>query len=97
MAGAIFIPVTNFHHVTEILAQPPVEKRWIKLGYLFCVVALCLDAFTSFFVKGVSPKLFFPYSARTGTSVSSLHRCVLLLSGAMDLSTNPGVASRIGH
>ena len=66
MAGAIFIPVTNFHHVTEILAQPPVEKRWIKLGYLFCVVALCLDAFTSFFVKGVSPKLFFPYWPEPG-------------------------------
>jgi two-component system, NtrC family, sensor kinase len=66
MAGAIFIPITNFHHVMEILARPPVEKRWIKFGYLFCVVALFLDLFSSSFVKGVSEKLFFPFWPEPG-------------------------------
>jgi two-component system NtrC family sensor kinase len=61
MAGAIFIPVTNFHHVTEILARPPFEKPWIWLGYLVCLAALFLDLFTPFFVKSVSPKLSFAF------------------------------------
>jgi len=61
MAGAIFIPVTNFHHVTKLLAQPPAEKNWIKFGYFFCIVALCLDLFTTTFVKDVTAKLFFPF------------------------------------
>jgi two-component system nitrogen regulation sensor histidine kinase GlnL len=66
MAGAIFIPVTNFHHVAEILAKPPIEKRWIKFGYLFCFVALFLDIFTSYFVKSVSSKLSFPFWPEPG-------------------------------
>jgi two-component system nitrogen regulation sensor histidine kinase GlnL len=66
MAGAIFIPVTNFHHVTEILAHAPFEKRWIKAGYLFCFGALFLDIFTSVFVEGVSEKLGFPYWPEPG-------------------------------
>ncbi|MGH7798046.1 MAG: ATP-binding protein [Candidatus Binatia bacterium] len=66
MAGAIFIPVTNFHHVTEILARPPIEKRWIAVGYIFCIIALCLDIFTTTFVRGVSPKLLFPFWPEPG-------------------------------
>ena len=66
MAGAIFIPVTNFHHVTKILARPPIETRWIAFGYGFCVVALFLNAFTATFVKGVSPKLSFPFWPEPG-------------------------------
>ena len=66
MAGAIFIPVTNFHHVAEILARPPIEKRWIWVGYTFCVIAICLDVFTTTFVRRVSPKLFFPFWPEPG-------------------------------
>jgi two-component system NtrC family sensor kinase len=61
MAGAIFIPVTNFHHIAELLEKPPWEKRWIWVGYLICIAFLFLDLFSSFFVRGVSPKLTFPF------------------------------------
>src|ERR1700675_5038868 len=33
MAGAIFVPITNFHHIAEFLQSPPGKKRWIWVGY----------------------------------------------------------------
>lgn len=77
MAGAIFIPVTNFHHVIAILARPPFEKRWISLAYLFCGIALYLDFFTATFVRGVSPKLFFPFWPEPGPA---FHIYILLFA-----------------
>jgi two-component system nitrogen regulation sensor histidine kinase GlnL len=63
MAGAIFIPVTNFHHILELLGRAQKEKSFIRLGYGVCTVFLLLDLFSFFIVQGVVPKsgfLFWP-------------------------------------
>ena len=61
MAGAIFIPITNFHHIVFLLDEPPWEKRWILLGYCFSFGFLYLDLFSPLFIKGVSPKSEFSF------------------------------------
>jgi two-component system NtrC family sensor kinase len=66
MAGAIFIPFTNLHHILELLSSPPTWKRWIWLAYLPCLGFLYYDFFSDAFVKGVSPKLGFPFWPEPG-------------------------------
>ena len=63
MAGAIFIPVTNFHHIMEFLRWPSEKIRWIWLGYGLSLVLLFLDWFSILLVQGNTPKLgyrFYP-------------------------------------
>jgi two-component system NtrC family sensor kinase len=66
MAGAIFIPLTNLHHILELLKNPPAWKRWIWLGYLACLGFLYYDLFSNLFVRGVSEKLGFPFWPEPG-------------------------------
>jgi two-component system NtrC family sensor kinase len=66
MVGAIFIPLTNLHHILELLKNPPAWKRWIWLGYLVCLVFLYYNLFTNLFVKRVSAKLEFPFWPEPG-------------------------------
>jgi two-component system, NtrC family, sensor kinase len=68
MAGAIFIPITNFHHIVSLLDKPPWEKRWIPLGYCFSIGFLYLDLFSSWFIKDVSPKSEFSFWPVPGPS-----------------------------
>ncbi|MEE8114949.1 MAG: GAF domain-containing protein, partial [Nitrososphaerales archaeon] len=56
MTGAIFIPVTNFHHIIEFLSWPARKKRWVWLGYVLCLLFLVLNLFSSFFIRGISPR-----------------------------------------
>jgi len=60
MAGAIFIPTLNFHHICIFLNIHSQKKRALILAYIFSFVSVLFD-FTPFFVKGVSPKLWFAY------------------------------------
>lgn len=66
MAGAIFIPLTNLHHILELLKNPPAWKRWIWSGYLFCLVLLYFNLFSNLFVRRVSAKLEFPFWPEPG-------------------------------
>ena len=66
MAGAIFIPITNLHHISELLRSPPKWKRWIWLGYVACLIFLYYDLFTDLFVRGVFAKLGFPFWPQPG-------------------------------
>lgn len=66
MAGAIFIPLTNLHHIFELLSSAPPWKHWIWVGYLLCLVFLYYDLFSDSFVKGVSPKLGFAFWPEPG-------------------------------
>ena len=61
MVGAIFIPITNFHHIISLLDESPWEKRWILLGYCLSLGFLYLNLFSPLFIRGVSPKLEFPF------------------------------------
>ena len=66
MAGAIFIPLTNLHHILELLKNPPAWRRWVWLGYLACLGFLYYNLFSNLFVKRVSPKLEFPFWPEPG-------------------------------
>ena len=66
MAGAIFIPLTNLHHILELLKNPPALRRWVWLGYLVCLVFLYYNLFSNLFVKRVSAKLEFPFWPEPG-------------------------------
>lgn len=61
MAGAIFVPVTNFHHIAEFLQSPPGKKRWLWVGYSLCLCFLVLDLTSPLFIQGLSSKLGFSY------------------------------------
>jgi len=61
MAGAIFIPITNFHHIVSLLDKPPWEARWIFFGYWVSFVFLYLDLFSPLFIKDVAPKSEFSF------------------------------------
>ena len=66
MAGAIFIPLTNLHHILELLKNPPAWRHWVWLGYLACFAFLYYNWFSSLFVKRVSAKLEFPFWPEPG-------------------------------
>jgi two-component system NtrC family sensor kinase len=66
MAGAIFIPLTNLHHILELLKNPPPWRRWVWLGYLLCLIFLYYNLFSNLFVSGVSAKLEFPFWPEPG-------------------------------
>jgi K+-sensing histidine kinase KdpD len=66
MAGAVFLPVTSYHHVIQLLGATSATKhRLINFGYL-CTVILLLFAPTDFMVPSVSKKLDFDYWPNPG-------------------------------
>ncbi len=66
MAGAIFIPITNLHHIIELSDPVPWERRWIWLGYALSIGFLCFDFGSPLFIAGVSQKLDFPFWPKPG-------------------------------
>jgi signal transduction histidine kinase len=60
MAGAIFITVSYFHFILSFLKKVEEQKKVLIFGYLASIFFF-LANFTSYFIKGVSPKLGFPY------------------------------------
>ncbi|HEY3303548.1 MAG TPA: ATP-binding protein [Candidatus Binatia bacterium] len=66
MAGAIFVPVTNFHHILEFLQWPRRKKRWIWAGYFLCLIFLVLDLSSGLFIQGLSSKQGFSYWPNPG-------------------------------
>lgn len=60
MGFAIFIPFFYFHFILILLNKIKEKKNLLALGYLFGIVFLIFD-FTPWFIKGVVPKLDFPF------------------------------------
>ena len=60
MIGAIFLPIAYLHFILTILGLAKKNKKILTLDYIIGFVFFILN-FTPFFVKGVSPKLFFRY------------------------------------
>ncbi|MCZ6801846.1 MAG: ATP-binding protein [Nitrospirae bacterium] len=60
MMGAIFIPVTYFHHVLVLLDQVSRYRR-ILLGFYLVAGTFLLSDFTPLFIQTVEPRLSFPY------------------------------------
>jgi two-component system nitrogen regulation sensor histidine kinase GlnL len=66
MAGAVFIPITSYHHVVQLIgASSRIRQRLIWVGYLLSFLLLFLSP-TTFLVSSVSPKLFFVYWPNAG-------------------------------
>lgn len=65
MAGAIFIPPAYLHFVLALLGLHKEKKKVVISSYIFGSFFFVLN-FTSLFVKGVSPKLFFKYWPNAG-------------------------------
>lgn len=60
MAGAILIPIIYLHHLLILLNLHIAKKKLLITGY--CVIAFfSVLNFTPLFMKGVAPKLCFPY------------------------------------
>ena len=60
MMGAIFIPVTYFHHVLVLLDQVAHYRR-ILLGFYLVAGTFLLTDFTPLFIQTVESKLSFPF------------------------------------
>jgi signal transduction histidine kinase len=65
MLGAIFIPVTFLHFLLVWLEIYQNKKKLLFVSYCISLIAFILN-FTPFFVKEVSPILFFKYWPRAG-------------------------------
>ncbi len=65
MLGAIFIPVTFLHFLSVWLELYQSKKKLLFISYCISLVAFGLN-FTPFFVKEVSPILFFKHWPRAG-------------------------------
>ena len=65
MAGAIFIPITYLHFVLSWIQKIKEKKKYLFFGYLFFLFFF-FSNLTSFFVKSVSPKLYFPFWPNPG-------------------------------
>ena len=60
MAGAIFIPALNFHHICALLNICSQKKKILIFAYIFCVISFLFNL-TPLFVKSVGQKLWFKY------------------------------------
>jgi len=60
MVGGIFVPICYFHHFIALVDKLNKYKIFISSIYLFGFISLLCD-FTPYFVKDVSPKMYFPY------------------------------------
>ena len=56
--GSIFIPITFFHFVVELLGVYKEKGRILWFGY-FIALCFCLILFTDLFIKGLQPKFDF--------------------------------------
>ncbi|MDP2637021.1 MAG: histidine kinase N-terminal 7TM domain-containing protein, partial [bacterium] len=65
MAGAILIPILNFHFVVTFLKKETTQKLPLLLGYALFAFFFFANA-TPFFVKGVEPKMEFPFWPEPG-------------------------------
>ena len=65
MAGAIFIPVTFYHHVVVLRNKLESNRALLKSSYLVGGFFLLTDL-TPFFVADVQPALFFPFWPKPG-------------------------------
>ena len=69
IAGAVFIPVTSYHHVVQLIGvSSPMRRRFINGGYLLSFLLVLLSP-TSFLVPSVSEKLFFVYWPNPGPAL----------------------------
>lgn len=66
MAGTIFIPVSFLHFTLILLEIYEKRKAIVKFGYAIFSIFLIFD-FTPFFVKDVTPKLFFNFWPSAGS------------------------------
>ncbi|MBZ9571936.1 hypothetical protein KJA15_01180 [Patescibacteria group bacterium] len=64
--GAIFIPIFYFHWVLSVLGITKEKKKIIILGYVVTFV-FTIFSWTSLYIKGVHPILFFPYWPTAGS------------------------------
>src|SRR5512135_1044024 len=61
MVGAVFIPVTAYHHVVQLLEiSSKLREKAVAFGYL-CSVVLLFFAPSRFMVDSVSRKMIFNY------------------------------------
>jgi signal transduction histidine kinase len=60
MVGAIFIPPSYLNFIVDFLGYQTKKRKAIIFGYTTASIFLILN-FSSVFIKGVSPKLFFKY------------------------------------
>jgi len=66
MAGAVFIPVTSYHHVIQLLGvTSKTKQRLINIGYFLSLILLLFTP-TEFMVRSVSKKLDFDYWPNPG-------------------------------
>ncbi len=56
--GATFIPITNFHFITELLGITKEKRKTIIIGYIVSII-IAATAFTNLFIKGVEDKFLF--------------------------------------
>lgn len=61
MAGAIFIPLTFFHHVLTLIQAEDRQYIVLKMNYGLGVVFLLCCLGTPYFIAGVHPAMVFPY------------------------------------
>ncbi len=60
MAGVIFLPVFYLHHLLSLLNLQSKKRPILVFGYIFSGIFSVLN-FSPLFIKGVAPKLCFPY------------------------------------
>jgi len=64
MVGAIFIPVTAFHHLVKLINKK-ISRRFIQVNYLLSGL-LCLTSFSPWIVRDVTQKNSFPFWPNPG-------------------------------
>lgn len=64
MAGAIFIPITAFHHLVQLINTK--IPRIIIAGNYVCSALLLASSFSSWIVRDVSEKMTFPFWPNPG-------------------------------
>ncbi|NQS99633.1 MAG: GAF domain-containing protein [Candidatus Omnitrophica bacterium] len=89
MAGAIFIPILFLHFVLFLLGIAEQKRKIIGFGYCIFFIFFILN-FTPLFVKGVGPKLSFPFWPEAGIAFAPfllfwiwhcIYPCILLFRG----------------
>jgi signal transduction histidine kinase len=81
MAGAIFIPITAFHHLVKLINKK-ISRRFIEANYVFSTL-LFLMSFSPWVVRDVTQKDIFPFWPNPGPlfHVHFLQFAVLALWG----------------
>lgn len=79
MAGAIFIPASYLHFVVSFLNLAKEKRKLVISGYVLSFIFFLFN-FTPLFVKGVLPRLSFPYWPQPGIT---FHPFLLLFFGCV--------------